>query len=90
MSLIFYYLNKNLIFIFLKKFSKKLNFILMNFNLNKTVLNLPPSGIRKFFDLVLAAGPEVVSLGVGEPDFSTPWNIREAAIFALQPSSIRH
>jgi len=56
----------------------------MDFEINDIVKDLPPSGIRKFFDLVLAAGPEVVSLGVGEPDFSTPWNIREAAIFALE------
>ena len=55
----------------------------MNF-LAKKVENLPPSGIRKFFDLVISAGPEVVSLGVGEPDFPTPWHIREAVIFALE------
>ncbi len=52
--------------------------------LNETVKNIPPSGIRKFFDLVVSAGPEVVSLGVGEPDFPTPWAIRESAIFALE------
>lgn len=52
--------------------------------INKTTSSLPPSGIRKFFDLVISAGPEVISLGVGEPDFPTPWHIREAIIFALE------
>ena len=40
---------------------------------------IPRSGIREFFELVLNAD-DVISLGVGEPDFSTPWHIREAAI----------
>jgi aminotransferase len=44
---------------------------------------LAPSGIREFFDLVLGM-PEVISLGVGEPDFITPWRIRERAITALE------
>ncbi len=52
--------------------------------INQQVSLLPPSGIRKFFDLVISAGPEVISLGVGEPDFPTPWHIREAVIFALE------
>ena len=56
----------------------------MNSYLNSTVASLPPSGIRKFFDLVISAGPEVISLGVGEPDFPTPWHIRESVIFALE------
>lgn len=56
----------------------------MNSYLNSTVAALPPSGIRKFFDLVISAGPEVISLGVGEPDFPTPWHIRESVIFALE------
>lgn len=42
-----------------------------------------PSGIRKFFDLV-AEMPECISLGVGEPDFATPWDIRDAAIHSLE------
>lgn len=51
--------------------------------LSKTVEELKPSGIRRFFDL--AAGMEgVVSLGVGEPDFVTPWSVREAAILSLE------
>jgi aminotransferase len=44
---------------------------------------LPPSGIRKFFDLI-ASMEGVISLGVGEPDFVTPWHIREAAIYSLE------
>jgi len=44
---------------------------------------LPPSGIRAFFDLVLGMD-DVISLGVGEPDFITPWHICEAAVFALE------
>ncbi len=44
---------------------------------------LPPSGIRKFFDLI-ASMEDVISLGVGEPDFVTPWRIREYAIYALE------
>ncbi len=51
--------------------------------LAKTVEDLKPSGIRKFFDL--AAGMEgVISLGVGEPDFVTSWSAREAAILSLE------
>ena len=44
---------------------------------------IPRSGIREFFDIVQGM-PEVISLGVGEPDFVTPWHIREAAIYALE------
>ncbi len=51
--------------------------------ISKVVENLPPSGIRVFFDLVLGM-KDVISLGVGEPDFVTPWNIREAAIYSLE------
>jgi Aspartate/tyrosine/aromatic aminotransferase len=47
------------------------------------VANLPPSGIRKFFDLV-ATMKDVISLGVGEPDFVTPWTVRESGIFSLE------
>lgn len=47
------------------------------------VRNLPRSGIREFFELVLAQD-NVISLGVGEPDFVTPWHIREAAIHSLE------
>lgn len=47
------------------------------------VRDIPPSGIRKFFDLVSEA-KGVISLGVGEPDFVTPWHIREACIYSLE------
>lgn len=47
------------------------------------VRSLPRSGIREFFDLVQGQ-PDVISLGVGEPDFVTPWHIREAAMYALE------
>lgn len=47
------------------------------------VAALPPSGIRKFFDLV-AAAKGIISLGVGEPDFATPWRVREAAIYSIE------
>jgi aminotransferase len=50
---------------------------------SKCVNDLAPSGIRKFFDLV-AGMEDVISLGVGEPDFVTPWHIREAAIYAME------
>src|SRR5215208_2902575 len=48
-----------------------------------TVRNIPRSGIRDFFDIVQGM-KGVISLGVGEPDFVTPWHIREAAIYALE------
>ncbi|MBO5762825.1 MAG: aminotransferase class I/II-fold pyridoxal phosphate-dependent enzyme [Lentisphaeria bacterium] len=47
------------------------------------IATLPKSGIRKFFDLV-SAMKNVISLGVGEPDFVTPWTIRESAIYSLE------
>ncbi len=47
------------------------------------VAGIPRSGIRDFFDIVQST-PGVISLGVGEPDFATPWHIREAAIYALE------
>ncbi len=50
---------------------------------NKTVDALAPSGIRKFFDIV-AEMDDAISLGVGEPDFTTPWTIREAGIYSLE------
>ncbi|MHC1750303.1 MAG: aminotransferase class I/II-fold pyridoxal phosphate-dependent enzyme [Cellulosilyticaceae bacterium] len=49
----------------------------------KKVLNMPPSGIRKFFDVVNEMG-DAISLGVGEPDFDTPWHIREEGIYSLE------
>lgn len=49
----------------------------------KQVRSIPRSGIRDFFELVVGRD-DVISLGVGEPDFATPWHIREAAIFSLE------
>ncbi len=51
--------------------------------LSQKVAQIPPSGIRKFFDL-LASMDDVISLGVGEPDFTTPWHIREAGIYSME------
>jgi aminotransferase len=50
---------------------------------SQRVSQITPSGIRRFFDLV-ASMEGVISLGVGEPDFATPWHIREAAIYSLE------
>ncbi len=47
------------------------------------ILDIPPSGIRKYFDL-LNEMKDVISLGVGEPDFNTPWNVSEAGIYSLE------
>jgi aminotransferase len=55
----------------------------MDIQISKKVEQLAPSGIRAFFDLVLGM-KDVISLGVGEPDFVTPWNIREKAIHSLE------
>lgn len=55
----------------------------MTKELSNKVLNIKPSGIRKFFDLV-SEMKDVISLGVGEPDFDTPWHIRDEGIFALE------
>lgn len=49
----------------------------------KRVTDVPPSGIRKFFDVVNEIG-DAISLGVGEPDFDTPWHIREEGIYSLE------
>ena len=55
----------------------------MSVPLNETILKIKPSGIRKFFDLV-SEMKDVISLGVGEPDFDTPWHIRDEGIYALE------
>ncbi|WP_058304590.1 aminotransferase class I/II-fold pyridoxal phosphate-dependent enzyme [Gorillibacterium timonense] len=47
------------------------------------VRNIAPSGIRKFFDLV-SGSKDIISLGVGEPDFATPWHVRDAAVVSLE------
>ena len=51
--------------------------------LSKTVVEMQPSGIRKFFDIV-SEMKDAISLGVGEPDFDTPWHIREEGIYSLE------
>jgi len=51
--------------------------------LSSMVRSIPPSGIRRFFDIA-AQMKDVISLGVGEPDFVTPWVVREAAIYSLE------
>ncbi len=57
----------------------------MNYNdiLSQRIQKIPPSGIRKYFDL-LEGMEGGISLGVGEPDFQTPWHIRDAGIYALE------
>ncbi|MDU3395516.1 MAG: aminotransferase class I/II-fold pyridoxal phosphate-dependent enzyme, partial [Clostridiales bacterium] len=47
------------------------------------IVNIPFSGIRKFFDIV-SEMKDAISLGVGEPDFETPWHIREEGIYSLE------
>ncbi len=51
--------------------------------LSKTITGIQPSGIRKFFDIV-SEMKDAISLGVGEPDFDTPWHIREEGIYSLE------
>ncbi|MCI9455130.1 MAG: aminotransferase class I/II-fold pyridoxal phosphate-dependent enzyme [Dorea sp.] len=51
--------------------------------LSKKIVEIEPSGIRKFFDMVREM-PDAISLGVGEPDFDTPWRIREEGIYSLE------
>ena len=53
--------------------------------LSSTITQIKPSGIRKFFDIVSELNdPEAISLGVGEPDFETPWHIRDEGIYSLE------
>ena len=51
--------------------------------LSQTIVQIEPSGIRKFFDIV-SEMKDAISLGVGEPDFDTPWHIREEGIYSLE------
>ncbi len=60
----------------------KIEFNIDNF-INSTVGNMQPSGIRKFFDIVNTM-EGAISLGVGEPDFVTPWHIRDAGVYSLE------
>ncbi|WP_100373878.1 aminotransferase [Bacillus sp. FJAT-45037] len=55
----------------------------LNKRLSKRVQSIKPSGIRRFFDLA-SSMDNIISLGVGEPDFVTPWNIREASISSME------
>ncbi|MBR5288356.1 MAG: aminotransferase class I/II-fold pyridoxal phosphate-dependent enzyme [Clostridia bacterium] len=57
--------------------------------INQRIANVPPSGIRKFFDIVRQM-PEAISLGVGEPDFITPWQIRDAAIQSIEDGQTQY
>ena len=57
--------------------------------LNPTVVAIKPSGIRKFFDIAETM-KDVISLGVGEPDFATPWKVRHAGITSLENSQTRY
>ncbi|MGN0997116.1 MAG: aminotransferase class I/II-fold pyridoxal phosphate-dependent enzyme [Candidatus Ventricola sp.] len=56
---------------------------------NRRVADVPPSGIRKFFDIVRQM-PGAISLGVGEPDFVTPWAIRDAAIQSIEDGQTQY
>ena len=51
--------------------------------LSETIVGIEPSGIRKFFDVV-SEMKDAISLGVGEPDFDTPWHIRDEGIYSLE------
>ena len=57
--------------------------------INRRIADVPPSGIRKFFDIVRQM-PEAISLGVGEPDFVTPWSIRDAAIQSIEDGQTQY
>ena len=57
--------------------------------LSGTVQNIKPSGIRKFFDIA-ATMDDVISLGVGEPDFQTPWSVRKAGIISLEKGKTKY
>jgi aminotransferase len=57
--------------------------------LNTVVRDIPRSGIRDFFDIVTTM-KDVISLGIGEPDFDTPWHVRESTVFALSGASPLH
>lgn len=57
--------------------------------LNNTITEIKPSGIRKFFDIAESM-EDVISLGVGEPDFPTPWNVRAAGIRTLEKGKTRY
>ena len=57
--------------------------------MSKTGSMIPPSGIREFFDIVYSM-PDCISLGVGEPDFTTPWRISDSGIFAIKDGNTHY
>ena len=57
--------------------------------IRKEVKEMAPSGIRKYFDIVNEMDG-AISLGVGEPDFVTPWNVREAGIYSLEQGDTQY
>lgn len=61
----------------------------MSSYLSPAVRAIPPSGIRKFFDLA-AGNKDIITLGVGEPDFSTPWHVREACVYSLERGKTKY
>ena len=63
----------------------------MDYNnyLNPTLVSIKPSGIRKFFSIAEEMD-DVISLGVGEPDFKTPWHIRQTGINSLEHGATRY
>lgn len=65
-----------------------MNFDINNY-INKSVTQMQPSGIRKFFDIV-STMKDAISLGVGEPDFATPWHIRDAGIYSLEKAQTHY
>ena len=61
----------------------------MSDRISQRVASVPPSGIRRFFDIA-ATMPDVISLGIGEPDFVTPDAIRNAGVASLQRGETRY
>ncbi len=57
--------------------------------LSEAVMKIPPSGIREFFDIVYSM-PDCISLGVGEPDFVTPWRISDSGIYAIRDGNTHY
>jgi aminotransferase len=57
--------------------------------LSPLVRDIPPSGIRRFFDMA-SGSKDVISLGVGEPDFATPWHVREACVYTLERGNTKY
>lgn len=63
----------------------------MKHYLNASARAIPPSGIRRFFDLVSnSKDKDIISLGVGEPDFVTPWRVRDAAVYSLEKGKTQY